>query len=53
MEVNVERYAPAALPHERDSVSILQESGSAPEPVRTDAENLDSYRDSIPGPSSP
>ena len=37
----------------KEPVPIVQEAGQAPGPVWTGAENLASYRDSIPGPSSP
>ena len=34
-------------------IPIVKETGWAPEPVWTGAENLAPYQDSIPGPSSP
>ena len=44
---------PAALYAGKDPVPIVRETGWAPGPVWTGAENLASHRDSIPGPSSP
>jgi len=40
-------------PRESDPLSIVQEAGWAPGPLRKGAENLASHRDSIPGPSKP
>jgi hypothetical protein len=37
----------------KDPLTIVLETGWAPGPVWTSAENLASHRDSIPGPSSP
>ena len=37
----------------KDPVPIVQESGWAPGPVRTDAENVALHRVAFPGPSSP
>jgi len=38
--VGGQRHAPAALPWEREPVTIVQEAGWAPGSVRTGAENL-------------
>ena len=38
--VGGQRHAPAALPHGKDQVPIVQEAGRAPGPVWTGAENL-------------
>jgi len=40
MEVGILRHVPAALPLGEELVPIVQETGWAPEPVWTDAENL-------------
>ena len=40
MGVGGQRHAPAALPPEKDPVSILQEAGWTPGPVWMGAENL-------------
>ena len=53
MGVGGQRHAPAALPRENDSASIIQEAGWAPGPVWTGAENLAAHRYSIPGRSGP
>jgi len=53
MGMGGQRHATAALPPERDPGPIVQESGQAPGPVWTGAENLAPHRDSIPGPSGP
>ena len=50
--VRAQRHAPAAFTPGKDPLPIVQEAGWAPGPVRTGAENLASYRDSIPGLSS-
>ena len=51
--MGVGHHASAAFTPGKDPVPIVQEAGWAPGQVWIGAENLASYQDSIPRPSSP